>query len=209
MTIARSLIIIAAILAPALAWMTWHGYQAAEGGGVLPPAPHHIVRPSTEHLDLVVAVALQYEGRPAISQQVRLNHNDKERFAQHFATIAPAKGWYAHAAREHLIEVVMPAGEIDELTDIESDRLEWVLAHNTKPDTPAKGPSSLDLVKVHLSIRRADPSQRTLLVLGTMATFYTASIIAAVGVALAANEVYSSIKNRKDSKTSTRKDADL
>ena len=77
MTMARSLIIIAAILAPTLAWMTWQGYQAAEGGGVLPPAPHHIVRPSTEHLALVVAIALQYEGGTAISQQVGLNHNDK------------------------------------------------------------------------------------------------------------------------------------
>ena len=146
MTLARTLIIIAAILAPALAWMTWQGYQAAGSGGILPPAPDHILRPSTEHLDLVVAVALQYEGRTAISQRVRLNYNDKERFAQHFATIAPAKGWYAHAARENLIEVVMPAGEIDELPDIERDPLEWVLAHETKPDTPAKGPSSLDLV---------------------------------------------------------------
>ena len=209
MTIARSLIIITAILTPTLAWMTWQGYQASEGGGVLPPAPHHIVRPSTEHLDLVVAVALQYEGRKAISKQVRLNHNDRERFAQHFATIAPAKGWYAHAAREHLIKVVMPAGETDELTDMERDPLEWVLAHETKQDTPAKEPSSLDLVKVDLSVRTADPSQRTMLVLGTMAAFYAASITAVAGAALAANEVYSSIKNRKDSKTSTRKDADL
>ena len=138
---------------------------------------------------------------------------DKERFAQHFATIAPAKGWYAHATREHLIEVVMPAGEIDELTDMERDPLEWVLAHKTKPDTPAKGPSSLDLVKVDLSIRTADPNQRTLLVLGTMAAFYAASITAVAGVAPAANEVYSSIKNRKEARTSTRtstrKDADL
>ena len=198
MTLTRVIIVMAAVAMPLLILLGWEGYKEAEyGGGTLPPAPDHVIHPSTEHLDHVVEAALQHEGRTALSSTVSLPYADIKKFSQHFATIAPTKGWYIHQTSRKRIHLVIPAKEIQELTAIQEDPARWVLAHETKPGMVAKGPSSRDLLKVRLDLTANDHTQMVPLIFGILAAWIIAATVAIIGGALAITEVALYIDHRR------------
>ena len=171
-TLRRVIIIMAAVAVPVLILLGWEGYKEAEyGGGTLPTASDHVVHPSSEHLDRVVEVALRHGGRTTLSSTVALPNADIKTFSQHFATIAPTKGWYIHQTSWKRIHLVMPAREIKELTAIQEDPVGWVLAQETKPGMVAKGPSSLDLLKVRLDLTANDYTRMVPLIFGSLVPF--------------------------------------
>ena len=202
MTLTRVIIVMAAVAVPLLILLGWEGYKEAEyGGGALPAASDRVIHPSPEHLDPVVEVALQHGGKAAISHTVRLPYADMEKFSRHFANIAPTKGWYVNHAsqREQLIQVVMPAKEIQKLTAIQEDPVGWVLAHEPKPGMAAKGPSSLDLVKVHLDLEPNDDGRRVPIILGLLTAWTMALAVGLTAGGLAITEVNQFIKRRRKS----------
>ena len=92
----------------------------------------------------------------------------------------------------------MPAKEIQELTAIQEDPVGWVLAHETKPGMVAKGPSSLDLLKVRLDLTPNDYTRMVPLIFGLLAAWIIAATVGIIGGALAITEVALYIDHRRE-----------
>ena len=133
-----------------MAYLGWSLQQTTLDHPTL-PAPGPQVTTSSDHLQTVLATALQHQGNPHVTMTTTIPHIDQQPFQDHLFNIAPQKGWYAHLPSNQTIHVVLPRDDIPELEQLVQDPTGWTLRHLAHPK-PSRGPANTDLVNVHLRV---------------------------------------------------------
>ena len=158
--------------------------RSAERDSSLPEAGPPVIA-SHDSLGIVLAMALQQTGRARTVREVRLPRQDRRRFTDHFIDIAAQRGWFAHSPKPHGINLIMPAGELDQLEELAADPLGWTLA-NYDPGKPAGGPSNTDFVNVRLRIDTTGGGRVMELVVLTAVLAVIGAAVATLAVSYAA-----------------------
>ena len=121
--------------------------QAREPGDLPHPAA---TTPSPENLTTVLDVARTNEP-PLLNTPITVDHRDRHAFRLHLRSAAFQQGWYIYDRPQGGYGLVLPASELSQVQDLQTDPIRWVLSRTAHP-SKAQGPSDLDLVHLHLSI---------------------------------------------------------
>ena len=138
------------------------------------PPPTRTIAPSTQ--DLGAILTLSDTNRPAlIERNLRMPWRDIPNFHRHLEVAALQQGWYAYPLdipHSDDANIIMPAEELPALDALEADPIAWVTKRTQNP-TEARGPSSLNLVKVRVVTIPTNQLQ----VIGWMATAVVCAVI--------------------------------